>query len=101
MQPLVFSTTLFISSILKSTGIKTSALSAVPQAEVIALEEVFGIVKPEEAIRGTRIKEVLSPTALPMLCLSTTIFLFKSRVFPVLTIAKLKFIASSISKPEK
>jgi len=73
-------TNLFNSSESNITGARTSMESAVPEGEVIALVDVFGIIKPAAAIIGTIIKETLFPgtppfsyktdTALNVLCLS-------------------------------
>ena len=48
-------------------------VSAVPAGEVIAREEVLGIVSPCAATIGTTIIEVRLPGMPPMQCLSTTI----------------------------
>ena len=60
--------------------------SAVPDADVIALEDVFGIFNPAAEQIDTIIGVVLFPASPPMLCLSK-ILPFKFRSFPVLTIA--------------
>ena len=67
------STTSFISSTLRSTRASTSMVSAVPAGEVMARDEVFGIVRPCAATIGTTIIEVRLPGMPPMQCLSTTI----------------------------
>jgi len=48
-------------------------VSAVPAGEVIARDDVFGIVSPCAATIGTTIIEVRLPGIPPMQCLSTTI----------------------------
>ena len=48
-------------------------VSAVPAGEVMAREEVFGIISPCAATIGTTIIEVRLPGMPPMQCLSTTI----------------------------
>ncbi len=98
-QALVFLTTSSISSNDRSTGVKTSILSAVPQGDVIALEDVLGIVNPEAAIIGTKTIDVLSPGIPPIECLSHIIFLRVLNLFPVSTIAFEKLAASSIEIP--
>ncbi len=95
----VFSTTALISSKDKSTGHKTSIRSAVPAEEVIAREDVFGIMKPAAEIMGTTRRVVLSPGTPPMLCLSRMGPLAKSKVCPVSTIALDKASASSMLVP--
>ena len=47
-------------------------VSAVPAGEVMARDEVFGIVSPCAATIGTTIIEVRFPGMPPMQCLSTT-----------------------------
>ena len=47
-------------------------VSAVPAGEVIAREEVFGIVSPKAATIGTTMSVVRLPGNPPMQCLSTT-----------------------------
>ena len=59
-QPPVFATVFLISSMQRLTGQRVSTLSAVPAGEVIALEEVLGIVYPAAAMMGTTSIDVLS-----------------------------------------
>ena len=86
-HPPVFATTPLISSILRFTGQRVSTLSAVPAGEVIAREEVLGIVYPAAATMGTTSMDVLSPGIPPTLCLSRIGPSPKLMVFPVATIA--------------
>ena len=69
------------------TGQRVSTLSAVPAGEVIAREEVLGMVNPAAATMGTTSMEVLSPGMPPTLCLSRMGPSPKLSVFPVATIA--------------
>ncbi len=70
MIPFVSFTISTISLELKVTGARTSIVSAVPDAEVIALDDVFGTVRPADATIGTMRRETLFPGTPPMLCLS-------------------------------
>ena len=72
-QPWQAPTTSFIASTSRSTRASTSMVSAVPAGDVIAREEVFGMVRPCAATIGTTIIEVRLPGMPPMQCLSTTI----------------------------
>ncbi len=45
-------------------------MSAVPEGDVIALDDVFGINKPAAAIMGTINSETLLPGMPPIECLS-------------------------------
>ncbi len=72
-QPRHAATTSFISSTETSTRANTSIVSAVPAGEVIAREDVLGMVRPWAATIGTTIMEVRFPGMPPMQCLSTTI----------------------------
>ena len=72
-QPLQAATMAFISSTPTSTRASTSIVSAVPAGEVMARDEVFGMVRPCAATIGTTIIEVRLPGIPPMQCLSTTI----------------------------
>jgi hypothetical protein len=49
----------------KATGARTSIESAVPDGDVIALVEDFGIVKPAAATIGTIMRETLLPGTPP------------------------------------
>ena len=99
IQPLVFSITNFVCSVVRLTGMRVSALSAVPLAEVIA-REVFGIVNPAAAIKGTTRSVVLSPGTPPMECLSHIGLFAISDFFPVPTIASVRLVAYSIPNPD-
>ena len=74
MHPPSFSTTFFIASTERVTGAKTSMVSAVPAGEVIAREEVFGMVSPASAQIETTIGVVLFPAIPPIQCLSAIYF---------------------------
>ena len=87
IHPPSFSTTDCIVSKLKSTGVITSIVSAVPAGDVIALDEVFGKVKPAAVTMATTIGVVLFPGKPPTQCLSTTISLFQFRRVPLSIIA--------------
>ena len=63
-------------------------VSAVPAGEVIAREEVFGIIKPCAATIGTTIIEVRLPGMPPMQCLSTTIGWSHFNCVPAFAIAR-------------
>ncbi len=97
---LVSLTTRFISSISKLTGHRTSTRSAVPAGEVIALDDVLGMVKPAAATIGTTRSVVLSPGTPPILCLSKMGPLSHRIVFPVETIALERASASSMLMPQ-
>ena len=71
-QPLQAATMDFISSAPTLTRASTSIVSAVPAGEVIAREDVFGMVRPWAATIGTTTIEVRLPGMPPMQCLSTT-----------------------------
>ena len=68
--PLVFGAISRISCALKSTLQRTSNVSAVPEGDVIALEDVFGIKRPAAAIIGTIRSDTLFPGIPPIECLS-------------------------------
>src|SRR3989344_9379655 len=55
------------------TGAMDSTVSAVPAAEVIALEEVLGIITPADAHIETTMGVVLFPAMPPIECLSAII----------------------------
>ena len=81
------------------TGQRVSTRSAVPAGEVMAREEVLGIVYPAAATMGTTSMLVLSPGMPPTLCLSRMGPGPKSRLFPVATIALDKASFSAVLKP--
>ena len=62
----------FTSSKLRSTLARTSIVSAVPEADVIARDEVFGMSNPNAAIIGMTTSETRLPIMPPRECLSTT-----------------------------
>jgi len=56
----------------RSTGARVSIASAVPAGEVIAREEVLGMVRPQAATMATMMGVVRLPGRPPTQCLSTT-----------------------------
>ncbi|MBA7700852.1 hypothetical protein ES703_109577 [subsurface metagenome] len=70
MHAFSFDTMLFNFSASKATGARTSIESAVPEGEVIALVDDFGIVNPAAATIGTMISVTLFPGTPPVECLS-------------------------------
>ena len=94
MTPPILSVISLISSTESVTFARTSIVSAVPLAEVIALLAVLGISKPDDATVGTIMRLTLFPGTPPMLCLSTTIPLSNVIVSPVSII---DFVSHSIS----
>ncbi len=70
-------------------------VSAVPAGEVIALDDVFGMVSPNAATIGTIIKVVRFPGKPPTQCLSTTTFSSQVILLPVLIIDCVKSTTSS------
>ena len=70
-QPFSAATISRISSGPTSTRASTSIVSAVPAGEVMARDEVLGILSPCAATIGTTIIEVRLPGMPPMQCLST------------------------------
>ena len=81
-----------------STLATASITSAVPAAEVIALEEVLGITSPVEAQIETMIGVVLLPAIPPIPCLSAT-FPLSFSFFPVPTSALIRYSISLIDIP--
>ena len=65
MQAFSSDTILFNTSGTKATGAKTSIESAVPEGDVMALVEDFGIVNPAAATIGTIIRDTLFPGTPP------------------------------------
>ena len=55
-----------------ATGASVSMVSAVPAGEVMAREEVFGMVSPQDVTIDTTIGVVRLPGRPPTQCLSTT-----------------------------
>src|SRR3989344_1832893 len=86
-QAFVFFTTDFNSSRDKSTFATVSITSAVPEADVMAREEVFGITMPATAQIETTMGVVLFPGIPPIQCLSAILFESHLIFFPVLDIA--------------
>lgn len=66
-----------------------------PAGEVIAREDVFGMVRPWAATIGTTIMEVRLPGIPPMQCLSTTIGAGHFNCVPARAIASTKASSSS------
>jgi len=98
-HPPVFLTTFLISSMDKLTGQRVSTRSAVPAGEVMAREEVLGMVKPAAATMGTTSIDVLSPGMPPTLCLSRIGPVPKSSVLPVVIMARESASVSAVLKP--
>ncbi len=74
MQPRAASVTASrISAASRSTRAIASIASAVPDADVIARDDVFGISRPNAATIGTTISVMRLPGTPPIECLSTTI----------------------------
>ena len=73
MQPRAPATTRRTSSTERSTRAIVSIASAVPAADVMAREDVFGITSPCAATIGTTIMVMRLPGMPPIECLSTTI----------------------------
>src|SRR5574337_739537 len=82
----------------RSTGASMAMVSAVPAGEVIAREEVLGMVRPMAVAMATTIGVVRLPASPPMQCLSTTIGRSQRRCLPVSTIARVSAITSSRPK---
>ena len=95
-QPRQAATTSLISSTLRSTRASTSMVSAVPAGEVIARDEVLGMVRPCAATIGTTIIEVRFPGMPPMQCLSTTTGLGHLNCVPARAIALTKASSSPL-----
>lgn len=93
-QPLCFSTMLVIFLRESSTFAIVSIVSAVPAAEVIALDEVFGNLIPSAAQIATTIGVVRFPATPPMQCLSATYFPLNFNLAPVFTIAFVRLTVS-------
>ncbi len=70
-QPPSRSTTRRMASRLRSTGHSVSMVSAVPAGEVMARDEVFGMVRPAAAAMATTMGVVRLPGRPPTQCLST------------------------------
>ena len=73
-------------------------VSAVPAGDVIAREDVFGIVRPSAATIGTTIGVVRFPGSPPTECLSTTISDSHDKLSPASTIALVRARISRWSK---
>ena len=85
---------------LNSTFAIVSTTSAVPEAAVIARDDVFGRIRPATAHIETTIGVVRFPAIPPILCLSATIlFLANFNLFPVFTIAFVRYTTSFIDIP--
>ena len=72
-------------------------VSAVPAGDVIAREDVFGMVKPSAATMDTTIGVVRFPGSPPTECLSTTTSDFQDSLSPASTIAWVRASISSSS----
>ena len=71
-------------------------VSAVPAGDVMARDEVLGIVSPCAATIGTTIMDVRLPGMPPMQCLSTTRGAFQLRRVPACDIACVKAMSSPL-----
>ena len=80
------------------TGASVSMVSAVPAGEVIARDEVFGIVSPTAAAIATTIGVVRFPGRPPTECLSTTMPAGHVSRSPTFTIASVSANISSWSR---
>ena len=87
MQPPSRSTTRRIAALSRSTGAMVSMVSAVPAGEVIARDDVFGIMMPSAATIATMIGVVRLPGRPPTQCLSATVPAGHFRRSPASTIA--------------
>ena len=96
--PVLF-TTCLIFDIGRSTCVIVSITSAVPAADVIALEDVFGIVNPATAQIAMTIGVVRFPATPPMECLSAIYFPWNFNFAPVCTMALIKSIVSFVDIP--
>ena len=94
MQPPQVSTTRRICASSRSTGASIAMVSAVPAAEVIAREDVLGIVRPSSAAIATTMGVVRLPASPPMQCLSTTSGCRQRSCAPVCTMA---FVSATTS----
>jgi len=81
----------------RSTGARTAMTSAVPAGEVIARDDVFGMVRPPAATIETMIGVVRLPGSPPTQCLSTMIADGQSSRSPLITIAWVRAQLSSSS----
>lgn len=90
----VFLTTLIISFSDSSTFEIVSITSAVPDAEVIARDDVFGNVSPAAAQIATTIGVVRFPAIPPIECLSAMYFPLNFNFAPVFAIALVRLIIS-------
>ena len=97
MQPPSRSTTLRIAETSRSTGASTSIVSAVPAGEVIARDDVLGMIRPSAAMIETMIGVVRLPGNPPTLCLSTMTVPGHCNRSPTSTIALVRLIVSSVS----
>ena len=78
---------------------KVSTKSDVPQALLIAREDVLGIINPPAATMDTTIGVILFPGTPPRLWKSKTGFLENLTISPVLAMAIVKSAISSMSIP--
>ena len=98
MQAPVRSTVRRIAAMSRSTGANTSIVSAVPAGDVIARDEVLGIISPQAATIGTTSSVVRLPGRPPTQCLSTTTSWPQFSRSPTSTIARVSETASSRSR---
>ena len=83
-------------SAVMSTLASTSIVSAVPEGEVIARDDVLGMISPCAATIGTTIIEVRLPGTPPMQCLSTTSGACQSSRLPTSAIARVSASVSGV-----
>ena len=98
MQPPVRSTMRRIAARSRSTGASVSIVSAVPAGDVIARDEVLGIVSPQAATMGTTSSVVRLPGRPPTQCLSTTLSRPHASRSPTSIIARVSATVSSRSR---
>src|SRR5680860_211333 len=96
MQPPSFSTTFLICAIVRFTIVITSMVSAVPAGDVMAREEVLGMVNPKAVTMDTMMGVVLFPGSPPIQCLSTTNFFSQLMRCPDEIIAWVRKVISSL-----
>ena len=98
MHPPSCSTTLRMARISRFTGASVSMVSAVPAGEVMARDEVLGIVRPYAATMGTISSVVRLPGSPPTQCLSTTGDEGQLMRSPTSTMARVRAMVSAVSR---
>lgn len=97
-QPCSCLTTSRIFSMERATVVMVSMVSAVPAGEVMAREEVLGMVSPAAATIDTTTGVVRLPGKPPTQCLSRMFSRPQSRRSPALTMASVSQVISSRSR---